>query len=96
MRIRNLLILTLLTLPLHAEEFDLHKFAEFAKTNDEFIRKLAGCPPDAIHKEECIPGAGIFDVKLWQKVRRLAKQAFALQEKSQAQAEASFPGSEKD
>lgn len=95
MRIRNLIWnLFILVTPLQAETFDIHTYLPLTQAMDEFNHKLAGCSKDAIHIEECNPRAGIFDVKLWKKIRKLAKQAFDLQEQSQA--EASSPDNEKD
>ncbi len=92
--LKNCLIFFILTFPLIGRDFDIHTYLPLAQAMDEFNRRLAGCPKTAIHIEECIPGAGIFDAKLWKKVRKLAKQAFDLQERSQGVGPSQ--GSEKD
>lgn len=94
MKIRNLLILLLLTLSLHGEGFDIHTYLPLTQAMDEFNHKLAGCSKEAVHIEECNIKAGVFDAKLWKKIQKLAAKALDLQEKPQA--EASTPGNEKD
>ena len=78
--------------------FDIRNYVEFMQTLDKFDRKLGGCPEDALHAEECVAGAGIFDVKLWKKVRRLGLRALRLSPARLplAQATATSPDNAKD
>jgi hypothetical protein len=57
---------------------DWPAYVRFVQALDKFDRKLAGCPEHYEHEYECEPARGIFDVKLWRQVQKLAPKGLAL------------------
>ena len=57
---------------------DIHQYQQLVELEDQFNRKLGGCPPRG-HAGECIPGAGVLDLKLWNEICRRAQKVFIYQ-----------------
>ncbi len=57
---------------------NLTEYAKLIELQDQFNRKLGGCPPRGI-RGDCIPGAGVLDLKLWNKICRQAQKVFTSQ-----------------
>lgn len=54
---------------------DLREYAKLVDLQDQFNRELGGCPSRGT-KGECIPGAGVLDLKLWSDICRQAQKVF--------------------
>lgn len=76
---KGLLFFLLLLSSLRAQEpIVTPNYIEFVKKLDTFNRKLLGCPlePDYITKEDCHPGRGVMDMKLWKELNARGARIF--------------------
>lgn len=57
--------------------FDERKFLDFVQTVDQFHRKYIGCPPAGYPPEiQCNKGAGEWDAKMWESLKKKSKGLF--------------------
>ena len=71
----KLAILLLVSPCLAEQEFDPNALREFMLKANLFEREYYGCPPKAVHINDCY-GQGIFDTKLKKEVWQMGRELF--------------------